>query len=92
MPKEGDLQVWWIPQIPMKAFQVSVKTVDEACLLLVTLSEYDKFQLKHKIKPDYSNAGGLTIFEDGDWVEWYDEKNDEYINDVIRHKSSIDGE
>jgi len=86
MPKEGDLQVWWIPQIPMEAFNVSVKNVDEACLLLVTLAAYDLFQLKHRVKPDFSNAGGLNIFEDGEWIEWYDEKEDEYINDYLRHK------
>ncbi|GAG34679.1 unnamed protein product, partial [marine sediment metagenome] len=32
MPKKGDLQVWWIPQVPMKAFTVPVKTVEEAKL------------------------------------------------------------
>lgn len=86
MPKEGDLRVWWIPQIPMKAFNVPVKNLDEACLLIDTLGKYDLFQLKHKVKPDYSNAGGLNVFENGEWVEWYGEEEDEYINDYLRHK------
>ena len=85
-PKEGDLKIWWIPQIPMVGFEFDVKNVNEACLLLVALGEYDLFQLKHKVKPDYSNAGGLSLFENGEWIEWYDEESDEYINDYIRHK------
>ena len=70
MPQEGDLQIWWIPQIPLKAFEVPVKTVEEAKLLMDVLAAYDFFQYKNKIKPDYSNAGGLKVFENGDWVEW----------------------
>lgn len=67
------LRVWWIPQIPGKPFHVSVKDPKEAQLILRTLGQYDQFQLEHNIKPDYSNAGGLDVFEDGEWCEWYDE-------------------
>jgi len=70
MDKEGDLKVWWIPQVPMKAFEAPVKNIGEAKLLLRVLAEYDLFQYKNKVKPDYSNAGGLMVFENGDWVEW----------------------
>ncbi len=27
---------------------------------------------KNKIKPDYSNAQGLEVFENGEWSEWED--------------------
>ena len=37
------------------------------------LAEYDLFQFKNDIKPDYSNAGGLQVFENDDWSEWYSE-------------------
>lgn len=70
-PKSGDLQVWWVPQVPMKAFTVPVKTLREAKLLLDTLAKYDVFQFENKVKPDFSNAGGLNIFEDGEWVDWH---------------------
>ncbi len=43
--KEGDLRVWWIPQVPMKAFRQPVANVEQAILLLNTLAEYDNFQL-----------------------------------------------
>lgn len=74
----GDLRVWWIPQIPMESFYYPVKSLREAKLLLNALAQYDLFQLHHNVKPDYSNAGGLHVWEDDgsgnfDWNEWYDD-------------------
>jgi len=37
-----------------------------------TLARYDAFQLDENIKPDYCNAGGLSVFDDGEWVDWED--------------------
>lgn len=77
----GDLQVWWVPQVPMKAFRVPVADVAMGAKLLDVLAEYDIFQFKNNIKPDYCNAGGLQRFvEDTDgegtpgWEDWYDEE------------------
>lgn len=72
--RDGQLKVWWIPQIPMKSFEVLVGTKEEAILLLNTLANYDIFQFENKIKPDYCNAGGLVIWEEKeqDWVDWED--------------------
>jgi hypothetical protein len=82
--KIGDLQVWWIPQIPGKAFEVDVDSVAEGAKLLNTLANYDLFQLKHHIKPDYSNAGGLRVWSDDcdgegnpGWNDWYDDETGE---------------
>ena len=80
-PKHGDLEVWWIPQIPMKSFRVRVSSPVEAKLLLDTLADYDKFRFDNKVKPDYSNVGGLCAFDAGDhtdgqggsWITWYDD-------------------
>jgi len=80
MPKDGDLRVWWIPQVPMKAFNVDVETLHEAAKILDVLAEYDLFQLICNVKPDYTNAGGLHIYENGEWCEWYDEDSGEDID------------
>ena len=89
------LRVWWIPQVPMNPFYVDVKTLEEADLLLTTLAEYDKFQYENRVKPDYSNAGGLQVWddnleedEDGEkWTDWCDEDSgmefDEYREEVL---------
>lgn len=46
--KNGDLQVWWIPQVgasgvPM--FEASVPSVEAGALLLETLARYDRSSL-----------------------------------------------
>lgn len=63
-PKDGDLRVWWIPQVPGKAFFVPVKTFAEGVWLQEVLADYDNFQYEHNIKPDYSNVGGLQRYSD----------------------------
>lgn len=79
-PKVGDLQVWWIPQVPGKAFEADVASVAEGVKLMDVLAAYDLFQLQQRIKPDYCNVGGLRRWCadcDGDgtpgWEDWYDE-------------------
>lgn len=79
--KDKQLKVWWIPQIPGKAFTALVDDLKQARLLLDALAEYDKFQFENNIKPDYCNVGGLEIWDEsldaddnGDkWATWYDE-------------------
>jgi hypothetical protein len=83
MPKEGDLKVWWIPQVPMKPFEVPVKNLEEAKLLLNVLAAYDFFQFKTRVKPDYANAGGLLSYEEGDWFEWNNDDGED-INFYLR--------
>lgn len=75
----SNLKVWWIPQVPMKAFEVEVSTVEEGSKLLDVLAAYDAFQFENRIKPDYCNAGGLMMIEaeTGEWVDWYDEETGE---------------
>lgn len=91
-PQEGDLRVWWIPQVPMEPFYVLVSTIEEAALLTKVLADYDTFQFKNRIKPDYSNAGGLQVFEDGEWMDYYDPKtSDDWreIEDSLHNRHGI---
>jgi hypothetical protein len=71
-PNEGDLRVWHVPQVPGKAFYVAVNAPFEGKRVLDILAAYDGFQLAHNIKPDYCNAGGLEVWEDGEWCDWCD--------------------
>lgn len=80
----GDLQVWWIPQVPMEPFEVEVGSVAEGVKILDTLARYDQFQYEHRVKPDYCNTGGLRCWTDncdGDgtpgWEDWMDEDSGE---------------
>lgn len=88
-PAKGDLRIWHIPQVPGKAFRVAVKSVNEAKLLLVTLADYDLFQVEHKIKGDYCNASGLEVYDptdDDGWSDWYDPETADDIWDLIRRE------
>jgi len=83
-PAEGDLRVWWIPQVTMKAFYVAVDSVKEGVKIESILANYDIFQFENNVKPDYCNAGGLQRFVnnfDGEgnsgWEDWYDEETGE---------------
>lgn len=82
--KEGDLRIWWIPQVPGKAFKVPVKDIEQAKLLYEVLADYDRFQYDNNIKPDYANTGGLEVFEDGEWYEWHDPDGDLDIAELMR--------
>ena len=82
--KTEKLQVFWIPQVPGKPFEVPVDSVAEGVKIMDVLAEYDKFQFENHIKPDYCNVGGLQLWEkdsDGEgnpgWVDWYDEETGE---------------
>lgn len=83
--KAGDLQVWWIPQVPMSnPFTVSVPNVAAGVALMQCLADYDSYQFENRIKPDYSNVGGLQRWcddSDGEgtpgWEDWFDEETGE---------------
>ena len=72
-PTEGDLRVWWIPQIPMSPFYINVETREQGDWLCGVLAEYDTFQHENNIKPDYSNVGGVQVVEYGEWQDVDDE-------------------
>lgn len=74
MSETNKLRIWHIPQIPMKPFLVEVPDLQSAGILLDSLAYYDIFQFENNIKPDYCNASGLGIFEDGQWTDWHDEE------------------
>lgn len=97
------LRVWHIPQVPMKAFFVEVKTVEEGVRMMDALANYDAFQYDNHVKPDYCNANGLQIWDEGltdeemadmelkdRWVDWYSEYYDdprEYLESLEREAS-----
>lgn len=78
MNKEGDLRIWWVPQVPMNAFYVYVDSIKEAIKVYNILADYDYFQFENNVKGDYANAGGLQVFEDGEWLDWLDENGEDF--------------
>ena len=77
MPKL-ELQLWWIPQVPMKPFTFDVPNIEVGKLMLDAFAKYDLFQLANRIKPDYANAGGLRFrFAPITGDDWHDVPDDE---------------
>lgn len=87
------LRVWWIPQVGIKkAFYIPVNTPEEGRKLLDTLAAYDMFQFENDIKPDFSNIGGLEMFNEK-YQEWEDWHSDDYeYEDIDEYCESDDCE
>jgi hypothetical protein len=62
-------KLWHIPQVPGKPFEVRSDDLGYLVKLRDVLSNYDEFQLRENIKPDYSNVNGICTW---DGVDWYD--------------------
>lgn len=84
------LRVWWIPQVPGKAFRVDVRTHREAWLLIRTLADYDAFQYENRIKPDYSNMGGVEAFDDGEWSDFNTEDGRDFDELTLDECDALD--
>lgn len=91
MQLKMQLKVWWIPQVPMTAFEVSVECVADGVLIMDTLADYDKFQFEHHIKPDYCNTGGLLMSQDGvEWEDWWIEEYGKFFDDPREYLAFLD--
>ena len=74
---EGDLRIWWIRNVPNFPHLHLVRTPEEARKLLDELAEADLREPRVT-----SNAGGLEVYEGGEWHEWYDEDGND-INEEV---------
>lgn len=80
------IRVWWIPQVPMPAFRYSVPDLATGILLCDALAQYDLFQYENHIKPDYSNTGGIEVYNDGEWesIDPDDPFDIEYAESILQ--------
>jgi len=80
-PTEGDLKVFYIPQVPMTPYEVAIprrhgtrEETDEAylntaALVLNAVIGLSIFEFDNDIKPDYSDMAGIVRYEDGEWCD-----------------------
>lgn len=82
-------RIWHVPQVPGKAFHVYIKSIEEAVKILNVLANYDLFQLKNNIKPDFANLQGFEKWDSDakTWVCWNDEETGE--DDPRKYLESI---
>lgn len=92
------LKVWWIPQVPMTEFEVFVDSFVAAKVLLESLAKYDLFQLEQHIKGDYSNAGGLCVWDESlepdehgsKWTSWESDDFREFDDLTLAECAALD--
>lgn len=70
-------KVWYIPQIPMPAFEREYDNFETAKAVINALIGLSIFEFENRVKPDYADMAGITRREDGDWSdvdedEWED--------------------
>jgi hypothetical protein len=71
-PKEGDLRVWNIINVPGPGTHYPVKSVEHGVLLIDCLAESQLLQ------PEVgSNVFGLEVYHNGEWEDWYSEDGEE---------------
>jgi len=69
-----ELRVWWIRNVPNKPIHYQVKDIDEAKKKINELTQDD---LKNKFVED--NVGGLEIFENEEWSEYYNDEGQDIM-------------
>lgn len=79
-PVEGQVRVWYIPQVPMDAFEFDVPDLAAGKLVLDALSAFSWFEYQNDVKPDYADAGGIHSYEaDGSGgFDWFEVDESEY--------------
>ncbi len=87
-PTKNKLQVLHFPQVPCKPFRVDVKDEKDALRVIKILAEQHLFLFEHKIIPDYANVLMVNMFEDGEWVGYYDEDGNDW-EDVRRELEQV---
>lgn len=65
------LQVHHYPQMPCTPFCVDVKDEYEAMKIINTLADQHIWLFANKLIPDYSNAFMVVMWENNEWVEYF---------------------
>ena len=86
------LSVWWNPQLRrgIEPLYIPVNSIEEGIKVMDLLSAYDAFQFQNNVKPDYINVGGIEMYKDGEWVDFYIETEDWYCDDITEYRENCD--
>jgi len=79
------LRVLHYPQIPCKPFTVEVKDEEQAYLVSEALANQHLFLFENKFIPDYANIILVQMFDDGEWVDYYNEEHDMEFDEYVEN-------
>lgn len=68
MPK---YRAWYIPQVPMKAFEFDTENLLEAKVVLDAIERFSLFEYANNVKPYYCDASGIAEWDEEN-QDWYD--------------------
>lgn len=77
------LRVSHFPQIPCKPFIVEVKDEEQALFIRETLASQHLFLFDNNFIPDYANLITVEMFEDDDWIDYYNEEEDMDFDEFV---------
>lgn len=75
-------KVWYIPQVPMKAFEHVVDDLKTAENVLSAIYEFSAFEYENKVKPDYADMGGIAEWNTTD-KSWEDVDGDRLTDPTL---------
>jgi hypothetical protein len=79
--KNGDLRVWHIQNPPTKPTWYDVSSPEEGARKVEELAQVDLANPRI-----WGNAIGLSVYEDGDWVDWFDDDGDDIDTWTDKHQ------
>lgn len=71
-------KAWYIPQVPMHPFEVECETAEQAWDALDLITNFSIFEFENNVKPDYSDVGGVSEWDEAD-QEWNDLEPEEEV-------------
>ena len=77
---EINYSVYWFPVAPMnQPMNLPVPSPVAAGWAIDLLAWFDLYQAEHNLRPDFSNAGGLTVSgKDGEPENWYSDDGEDF--------------
>ena len=82
------LQVWHYPQIPCVPFKVGVTDEHQALKIINTLADQHIFLFQNKFIPDYANVFHVMMEENGEWIDYENEYETEFISPIYKLNDS----
>lgn len=85
------LRVVHYPQIGsgVEPFKIDVRNEREAYLVYNALANQHLYLYENNFMPDYSNVICVECLEDGDWEQYYNEREDMYWHYLLNEYEDI---
>lgn len=64
-------KIWYIPQVPMPAFEREYGDFETAKEVLNAIINFSIFEFDNNVKPDYSDVAGISFWEEAE-QDWED--------------------